>query len=96
MVGNEERFSLYDESLMEEWLSVVGMRLFTEQYFELKFGKGDFSAYSERSAKNRAAAAMAIFQKGYHLAALQKIAASKRISASVAELANALYMLETV
>ena len=95
MVGNEQRLSLYDESLMEEWLSVVGMRLFAEQYFELKSGKGDFSAYSEKSAKNRAAAASAIFQKGYHLAALQRIAVSKRIPASVAELADAIYTLET-
>lgn len=95
MVAQDRPLSLYDESLMEEWLSAVGMRLFAEQYFELKFGRGDFSAYSEKSAKNRAFAATAIFKNGYHLAALKKIAASKCVPASVAELADAAYLLET-
>ena len=95
MMGNDEPLSLYDESLMEEWLSVVGMRFFAEQYFELKYGRGDFSAYSEKSAKNRMIAATAIFKNGYHLAALRKIAASKSVPASVAMLADAAYTLET-
>ena len=94
-MGYDESLSLYDESLMKEWLSVVGMRLFAEQYFELKLGKGDFSAYSEKSAKNRMIAATAIFKNGYHLAALRKIAASKSVPASVAMLADAAYTLET-
>ena len=95
MIGKDDTLSLYDESLMEEWLSVVGMRLFAEQYYELKFGRGDFSAYSEKSAKNRAFAATAIFKHGYHLAALKHIAASKSVPASVAELADATYTIET-
>ena len=94
-MGKDERLSLYDESLLEEWLSVVGMSFFTEQYFELKFGRGDFSAYSEKSAKNRAAAATAIFKNGYHLEALKRIASSKRVPTSVAELADAIYTIET-
>jgi len=94
-MGNDEPLSLYDESLMEEWLSVVGMRLFAEQYFELKFGRGDFSAYSEKSAKNRMMAATAIFKNGYHLAALKRIAASKSVPTSVAMLADATYTIET-
>lgn len=94
-MGNDEPLSLYDESLMEEWLAVVGMRLFVEQYFELKFGSGDFSAYSKKSAKNRMMAATAIFKNGYHLAALKRIAASKSVPASVAMLADATYTIET-
>lgn len=94
-MGKDEDFSLYDESLMEEWLAVVGMRLFAEQYFELKLGRGDFSAYSEKSAKNRMIAANAIFKNGYHLAALKRIAASQSIPQSVALLANAAYTIET-
>lgn len=94
-MGKEDALLLYDESLMEEWLSVVGMRLFAEQYFELKFGRGDFSAYSEKSAQNRRRAVAAIFQNGYHLAALKRIAASKQVPKSVAELAEATYMIET-
>ncbi|MBR6768815.1 MAG: hypothetical protein IKM34_04955 [Clostridia bacterium] len=94
-MGNDTPLSLYEEGLMEEWLSVVGMRLFAEQYFELKCGRGDFSAYSEKSAKNRRIAVAAIFQNGYHLAALRKIAASKSVPASVALLADATYTIET-
>ena len=80
---------------MEEWLAIVGMRFFAEQYYELKFGRGDFSAYSEKSARNRMIAAEAIFKNGYHLAALKRIAASKSLPASVAELADATYIIET-
>ncbi len=94
-MGHDEPLSLYDESLMEEWLAIVGMRLFAEQYFELKCGRGDFSAYSEKSARNRTIAATAIFKNGYHLAALKKIAASKNIPESVALLADAAYTIET-
>lgn len=95
LVTKDELLSLYDESLMEEWLAIVGMRFFAEQYYELKFGRGDFSAYSKKSARNRMIAAEAIFKNGYHLAALKRVAASKSIPASVAELADATYTIET-
>ena len=94
-MGHDEPLSLYDESLMEEWLAIVGMRFFAEQYFELKRGGGDFSAYSEKSARNRMIAASAIFKNGYHLAALRKIAAFQNIPESVALLADAAYTIET-
>ncbi len=95
MMGLDQPLSLYDESLMEEWLAVVGMRFFAEQYFELKYGRGDFSAYSEQSARNRMTAAHAIFKNGYHLAALKRIAASQNVPESVALLADAVYTIET-
>lgn len=94
-MAKNESLSLYAESLMEEWLAVVGMRLFVEQYYELKGGRGDFSSCSEKSARNRRLAATAIFKNGYQLAALQKVAASKSVPASVAELADAIYTIET-
>lgn len=94
-MGRDESLSLYDESMMEEWLAIVGMRLFAEQYYELKVGRGDFTAYSEKSARNRIIAAAAIFKNGYHLAALKKIAVSKSVPTSVALLADATYTIET-
>lgn len=95
MMGHDEPLSLYDESLMEEWLLIVGMRFFAEQYFELKCGRGDFSAYTKKSAKNRVTAVNAIFKNGYHLAALKKIAESENVPESVALLAEAAYTIET-
>lgn len=95
LVTKDEPLSLYDESLMEEWLAIVGMRFFAEQYYELKCGRGDFSAYSEKSARNRKLAVAALFKNGYHLAALKRVASSKSVPASVAELADATYTIET-
>ena len=94
MMDEYGQLSLYEESLMEEWLAIVGIRLFAEQYFELKCGRGDFSAYSEKSARNRMTAAHAIFKNGYHLAALKKISESQNIPESVALLADAVYTIE--
>ena len=95
MMDEYGQLSLYEESLMEEWLAIVGMRLFAEQYYEFKFSRADLSAYSKKSAHNRLVAATALFKNGYHLAALKKIALSKSVPQSVALLADATYLIET-
>ncbi len=87
--------ALYDESLMEEYLAKVGMRLFVQHYFELKSGKCALPEVTRASRSNRLAAANALFSQGLHLAALRRVSVSKCVSGEIAELAAALYVIET-
>ena len=95
MNDKKDGLSLYEESLMEEWLAIVGMRVFAEHYFEFKQGNATLPKFSKASAKNRMIAASSLFKKGYHLAALKRIARSSGVSHKIASLADAIYLLET-
>lgn len=88
-------YDLYEQSLLEELLSKVGMRVFVENYFELKRGCADLGGFSKASARNRLSAANTLFREGYHLAALQKVAQSKTLSRTLVLAAESLYALES-
>ena len=86
---------MYEESLMEEWLAVVGKRTFVKYYFDFKMGRATLLEFSKSSAYNRILAAGQIFKNGYHKAALQYIASSKSVARDTALLAQAIYNIET-
>lgn len=87
---------LYENSLMEEWLATVGMRVFVEHYFELKSGRANLDHFSKASAKNRLIASASLFRNKLHLSALKRISQSKGVSKQVASLAQAIYEVETL
>lgn len=88
------RLTLYEDSLMTEWLSAVGKCHFVEAYWQYKARLPLVGKRYADEAKRRRFANL-IFENAYHLAALWHIVNTSRLPRSTREAARALYVIET-
>lgn len=91
-----EKLGLYENSLMEEYLALIGKRIFVTHYLELKNGTAHLEECSPASANVRLHAAKELFRQNFHVAALKKIASSRYLSPETVELAKDLLVYETL
>lgn len=91
-----EKLGLYENSLMEEYLTLIGKRVFVTHYLELKNGTARLEECSPKSARQRLRAAKELFRQNFHVAALKKIASSRYLPPETVELAKDLLVYETL